>query len=286
MKRIFCIILIFGSLFTLAGCSPEDTQAQVAATTLPVYEFTSRLCQGTDISVTRLITEEVSCLHDYTLQTRQMRAMEAAQLIVISGGGLEDFLELETANVIDASASIALNCGKTDHDHGHTHENDPHIWLSPANAQIMVNNIANGLKAQYPQYADRIDTNQDSLIQELQILEQYGTEQLADLSCKKLITFHDGFGYFAEAFGLTIVQAVEEESGSEASAQELIELITLVREHDLPAIFTERSGSTSAASIISAETGTKVFALDMAMSGDSYFDAMYHNIKTVKEALG
>ena len=81
------------------------------------------------------------------------------------------------------------------------------------------------------------------------------------------------------------MEAVEEESGSEASAKELIHLIALVREHDLPAIFVEKNGSSSAASILSRETGAKVCMLDMAMSGNSYFDAMYHNIDTVKEAL-
>ena len=78
---------------------------------------------------------------------------------------------------------------------------------------------------------------------------------------------------------------MEEESGSEASARELIHLIEEVEHHSLPAIFTERSGAESAASIISRETGTKQYVLDMAMAGDSYFDAMYHNIDTLKEAL-
>ena len=100
-----------------------------------------------------------------------------------------------------------------------------------------------------------------------------------------MIPFHDGFSYFARSFGLTIVEAVEEESGSEASARELIHLIELVREHNLPAIFIEKNGSSSAASILSRETGAKVYTLDMAMSGSSYFDAMYHNIDTIKEAL-
>ena len=80
--------------------------------------------------------------------------------------------------------------------------------------------------------------------------------------------------------------AIEEESGSEASAAELIELIEEVEHHNLPAIFTETSGSASAASVISRETGAAIHTLDMAMAGDSYFDAMYHNIDTLKEALG
>ena len=59
-----------------------------------------------------------------------------------------------------------------------------------------------------------------------------------------------------------------------------------MEEQSLPAIFTEASGSTSAAGIIARETGCGIFTLDMAMAGDSYFDAMYHNIDTIKEALG
>jgi zinc transport system substrate-binding protein len=101
-----------------------------------------------------------------------------------------------------------------------------------------------------------------------------------------MITFHDGFAYFAHAFDLTILEAVEEESGSEASAQELKHLIGLVDEHRLPAIFTEINGSVSAADIIAAETGVGIFPLDMAMTGDDYFKAMYHNIDTLKEAFG
>ena len=78
---------------------------------------------------------------------------------------------------------------------------------------------------------------------------------------------------------------MEEESGAEASAAELIELIEEVEHHDLPAIFTEINGSVSAADIIARETGAALYTLDMAMSGDSWFDAMYHNIDTIKEAL-
>ena len=79
---------------------------------------------------------------------------------------------------------------------------------------------------------------------------------------------------------------MEEESGSEASASELKELIGLVDDHQLPAIFTEVNGSASAAQIIAAQTGIKTYALNMAMSGSDYFAAMYQNIDTIKEALG
>ena len=60
----------------------------------------------------------------------------------------------------------------------------------------------------------------------------------------------------------------------------------MVETHSLPAIFIETNGSDACAGIIHNETGADIYALDMAMSGTSYFDAMYHNIDTIKEALG
>ena len=303
MKRILLPIYIV-VFCLLCGCSARQEPAQIAATTLPVYEFTAAICENTAITVTRLVTEEVSCLHDYSLNVRQVKAAESAELIVISGAGLEEFLEdmLVSSEVIDASEGIALmemaenhrhNHDSHDHeneeaaeDHeGHHHDLDPHIWLSPVHAMTMAKNICDGLSSHYPQYANVFSSNLETLLEQLQALQHYGADALADLSCREMITFHDGFHYFAEAFDLTILRAVEEESGSEASAKELIALIEEVEHHHLPAVFTEISGSVSAAGIISRETGAASYALDMAMAGSSYFDAMYHNIDTIKEAM-
>ncbi len=288
MKRLFA--LLGALIFLLAGCTPAPEPAQVAATTLPVYEFTLRLTQGTGITVTRLVTEAVSCLHDYSLNVNQVKAAEGAELLVLSGGGLEDFMAdlLEGRQTVDASRGITLlECGQAhDHGHDHHHASDAHIWLSPAQAKIMARNICDGLTARYPQHQALFQENLASLLSDLDALQSYGETQLAQLACRELVTFHDGFAYFAEAFHLTILEAVEEESGSEASAQELKHLIGIVRAHQLPAIFIEANGSVSAAEVIARETGAGVFILDMAMGGDSYFDAMYHNIDTIKEALG
>lgn len=294
----FWKIILTAALATalLCGCAPKADYAPIAATTLPVWDFTSRLCQDTPLAVTRLVTEQVSCLHDYSLNVRQVKAAEAAQVVVISGAGLEDFLDdlLLDVPTIDASQGISLLHSDEAHEEeephheedGHHHEEDPHIWLSPENAQVMAQNICDGLSRQYPDYEDTFRANLEGLLSQLEALQSYGEEQLSGLQCRELIPFHDGFSYFAQAFHLTILESVEEESGSEASAKDLIHLTELVRTHDLPAIFTEVSGSDSAAQVIARETGCKVYALDMAMSGDSYFEAMYHNIDTIREALG
>jgi ABC-type Zn uptake system ZnuABC Zn-binding protein ZnuA len=208
--------------------------------------------------------------------------------VVVSGAGLEEFMHdlLSGRNVIDASTGIPLLGCEHDHeDDHHHHEADSHIWLSSENAKIMCANICAGLEEKYPQYASVFRTNLAKLTADIQILEDYGKQQLSSLSCRELITFHDGFAYFAQSFDLHILAAVEEESGSEASAKELKELIGLIESYQIPAIFAEKSGSVSAAGIISRETGVAIYDLDMAMAGSSWFDAMYHNIDTIKEAL-
>jgi len=291
MKHLIFFLLFILLISWLSGCA-QVPQADIAATTLPVYEFTEALCAGTGLSVTRLVTENVSCLHDYTLQTSQLRAIQGAKAVVISGAGLEEFLEdalTGAETLIDASHGLALLEGEAhhshDHDHGHVHQEDPHIWLSPVCAIHMAQQICQGLCQAFPGHAEEFQKNLPALLARLDALQAYGDEKLKELSCRELITFHDGFGYLAESFHLTILEAVEEESGSEASAGQLIHLCELVRAHSLPAVFTERSGAAAAAGIISRETGVKCFTLDMAMAGDSYFDAMYHNIDTLLEAL-
>ena len=291
-KRLLSAIIIL-TLLILIGCSHQPP-AQIVATTGPVYQFTQALCEGTDLTVSQLITDEVSCLHDYTLRVDQMRSAESAETVILSGAGLEEFMadilgNIET--VIDCSAGIkVMSYGEAhdlahEHSHDHHHEHDPHIWLSPANAKIMAQNICDGLGRRYSAYSSIFQSNLQALLQKLDALQTYGEETLTNLSNRELITFHDGFAYFAHSFDLHILEAVEEESGSEASAKELKHLIGLVRDHQLAAIFTERNGSESAANVIARETGIPVFQLDMAMSSKDYFKSMYDNINTIKEAL-
>ena len=280
------------SIFELLAGLDED---MIAAATLPVWQFTCRITEGTDLTVTRLVTESVSCLHDYTLTVRQMKAIESAEVVVLSGAGLEAFLDdaLMNAEVIDASQGIELLEGGHHHHHDHEEEepeehhqeHDPHLWLSPARAMDQARNICAGLSARYPEFTAVFEENLLMLLSDLEKLEAYGKQALSDLPSREILTFHDGFSYLAHEFGIEIVEAIEEESGAEASAKELIHMIEEVRLHDIRAIFVEENGSGSAASIIAAETGASLSTLSMAMSGDDYFSAMYANIDTLKEAL-
>lgn len=314
------LALLFASLLLLTGCGKTTHDGTtVAATTAPVYQFTLALCQGTDIHVDQVISESVSCVHDYSLTVRQMQALENADAVVISGAGLEDFMAdaIGSKPTIDCSSGIELLCSEHDHDHAqeahgheeeaheeaeHDHEEeaheeedhhdhdhgefDPHIWLDPENAMIMAQNICAGLSALYPDQAEQLESNLQSLLGQLTELQAYGQTVCADLAVREMITFHDGFGYLAESLHLDILAAIEEEPGAEATAQELIHIIDLVQEHEVPVIFTEVNGSSSAAGVIHREIGTGIYTLDMGMSGADYFDLMRKNYDTIKEALG
>ena len=101
-----------------------------------------------------------------------------------------------------------------------------------------------------------------------------------------LITFHDGFQYFAAAYDLPLLASIEEEAGSEASAKEIVEITDLVKEKGIPVIFTEVNGSDATAQAIRRETGCAVEQLTMIMDGpddqlENYYDALLANAKAV-----
>lgn len=296
MKRLIPLLLC---LALLVGCGgpatpAEDSAVQVLATTYPVYLFTTALADGIEgVEVNLLVNSQTSCLHDYTLTVRDMRLVDKADIVVLNGAGLEDFmadaLAQSRAQTIDSSANITLLELFGTHDHGDSHaehDHDPHVWMCRDNAGTMLQTIADGLCALDSTHAAQYSANLE------QALRQLPEESLAEesLSCPYLITFHDGFQYFAAANQLTLLKAIEEESGSEASAAEIKDIIALIQEYNIPAIFTEKNGSDATAQAIARETGCKVYQLDMMMSGDGsgmeeYCCIMEENYTTIAEAL-
>lgn len=276
MKKVFAWILLLTLL--LAGCggtAAEDANI-VAATTKPVAEFTAAIAEGTDVMTALLVTESVSCLHDYTLTVEQMKTLELADAVVLSGAGLEDFMADTLKNkdaVIDASTGIPLSDG------------DPHYWLDPALAAQMAANIARELTVLYPQHEAVFSRNLAALQASFTELQTYGETELSQLSCRKLITFHDGFRYFADAFGLEILAAIEQEHGSEVPAKDLEAVMELIKTHQPPAICTEAYSSQTTAEMVAGTTGRGICGLDMCLGDRSYFTAMKKNIDNVKEAF-
>ena len=288
-RRILALALLLALVLTGCAQAPASVdEACVAATTYPVWQFTCAVTEGTGLRVERVISEPVSCVHDYALSVEQMKILSRSRAVVISGLGLEDFMAdvlPDGERCIDASAGIeTLSAEAHHHDHEHG-EADPHLWLDPARAGQMVRNIAAGLSGLYPAYAETFSRNAEVYCSELDKLLEDGRAALSGLSCRELVTFHDGFGYFADAFGLDIAAAMEVEAGSEPPARELEEIVGLLRERDIPAVFCEASGDDAVARLVANETGAGVFVLDLGMGARDYFETLRHDLETVKEAL-
>ena len=284
MKKTILISVLAALFLSLSGCGAggeERPRLTVVCTTYPIYLFASALSEGVEgVAVERLDTGSVSCLHDYTLSIADMKKLERADVIALNGAGLEEFLEdaLQTsdARVIDCSVGVELlenlshhhdEDGAEGHDHGHW---DPHYWMDPANARIMMADLRNYLVRLDPDHAAEYEENAVKTEEILLRVEEDARELLEQhlpQGVPGLITFHDGFQYFANAFGLPLLASIEEEAGSEASAHEIVEITELVKEHNIPVIFTEENGSEATARAISRETGCRVARLTMLMDG-------------------
>ena len=80
--RIRLSALLLALFLLLPGCAARESGGDIAATTAPVAEFAQAITEGTGLTVTRLITDSVSCLHDYSLSVRQMEAVEESQVVL------------------------------------------------------------------------------------------------------------------------------------------------------------------------------------------------------------
>ena len=304
MKRKLLSLLCAAALALTAGCGASNTQdtpegtLRVLATTYPVYLFTTAVTEGAEgVEVSLLVNQETSCLHDYTLTVNDMKAIEKANVIVKNGAGFEAFMDdalsHSDAAVIDCSHGLELLAAQGhdhDHDHGSEAEGDhfdPHFWLSPTHVAGMLATITQSLSELDGANAALYESNAQTAAARLET----EIETLPDtLPCRDLITFHDGFAYFAQAMDLNLLKAIEEEEGSESSAADIKEIVTLVEAGHIPAIFTEKNGSDSTALAIARETGCAVGELSMLMNGDGsgldpYIETMNQNIHAILEAF-
>ena len=316
IKKLLCLFLAAALALACCGCaakeSAEHNGVRVVASTYPLYALASAVSAGADgVDVSRLNTGEVSCLHDYTLTVSDMRRLEQADLLLLNGAGLEEFLDevvdqLDADIIADCSTVVDLlesDGGHHHEDHGHeehshNHEHDPHYWMDPRNAAQATRFIAERLSVTDPENAELYAENAAVVSDALNAAYDSWRGQLDGLSCPYLITFHDGFQYFADAFGLELLFAMEEEDGATASARDILTASQLVREYSLPAVFTEQNGSGAAARAVSGETGVHVDTLSMLMDGPdapegsadavlraTYLALMGENITTLAEVL-
>ena len=113
LLKYFALIL---AILLVSGCGAAPiVEGGIAATTAPVAQFARAIAEGTGLTVSQVINDSVSCLHDYSLSVRQMELVEKSRLVLISGAGLEETMEdaLSAAEtVVDCAEGIALRASR------------------------------------------------------------------------------------------------------------------------------------------------------------------------------
>ena len=222
--------------------------------------------------------------------------------------------ELNTAdsNYNTIGMLYEVECGGDTHDHDehdsgedrdHTEEAhdhgicDPHVWMDPANVMYWTLMIRDNVVELDPANADVYTANAQAYLEELDALvSDFMTPVVASVpdDNRTLVTNHDSLGYFAARNGFEIVGTIIPGGATldDPSATDIAELITLIRDEAVPAIFAETTISDRVVRQIADESGVEVAVLFSGSLSDAdgpastYIDYMRYNITTVIEALG
>ncbi|WEO77443.1 metal ABC transporter substrate-binding protein [Cryobacterium sp. SO2] len=323
--RLLLPALAASAALVLAGCSTtatnasagSDTDLKVVATTTQIAELTRNIVGDTaGVTVTQLIQPNQSA-HSYDPSVADLTALGAADVLVINGVGLEEWLDdAITASgfdgvTIDSDEGITILDGEAGHEedgdteaaddaeHDHAGGN-PHIWTDVSNAEAMAATIADGLAGASSAHAADFESNETGYVARLADLDGWIHENIDAVPAEErlLVSNHDAFGYFTAAYGITYVGSVipSFDDNAEPSAAEIDTLVAAIRATGVKAVFSEASINPKAADTIAEEAGVTVYSGDDALYGDSlgpadsdgatYIASQLHNVRLILESWG
>ena len=295
--RKFLSVMIVLVLFPCMALSET-----IVTSFYPVWLITLNLTAGLEdqVNVRNLAAPSVGCLHDYQLQTADMKVLSEADAFLVNGAGMEAFLpEISRAfpdlPVIVASEGIDLLSDSSAVEileSEESGEENAHIWLDPARAVRMAENLAAGLIRILPDAEPVISSNLADFRNRLEQLDLLLREGLKDLPSRDIVTFHEAFPYFAAAYGLNVVAVVNKEPGEVLTPSQMARLIQEIERLGNPPLFVEPQYTDLSAQTLSRETGSPVYSLDPIVTGpetdvppDYYETVMLQNMNTLIEAL-
>jgi zinc/manganese transport system substrate-binding protein len=235
--------------------------------------------------------------HVYAPSPADARRVVDARLVIVNGLGFEGWLSRlvgasgSNAPIAVASTGIKPRERADDHDHGRI---DPHAWQSVANAKVYVANIRDALIAADPAGKDAYAANATAYLARLDALEQEVKETIARIRAdrRRLITSHDAFGYFEDAYGIDFIAPQGVSTEAEASAKDIARIITQVKKQKITAVFLENVSDPRLVRQIAHETGAKIGGTlysdaltDAQGDAASYIGLMRHNLKQLAAAL-
>jgi zinc/manganese transport system substrate-binding protein len=246
---------------------------------------------GERVSVTTLVGPDGD-VHVYTPAPADAKKIADAKVVIVNGLGLEGWLPRLVQSSGSKAAIVTASTNITPRKLGS--DADPHAWQSVANAKTYVANIRAGLSAAAPADAETFRVNAEAYRAKLDALDDEIRVAIGQIPSerRKVISIHNAFGYFADAYGIEFIAPLGVSTESEASARDIAGIITQVRSGKIPAVFLENISDPRLIRRISAETGARIGGTlySDSLTGEkrdapTYIDMVRHNIRALTSAL-
>jgi zinc/manganese transport system substrate-binding protein len=267
----------------------------VVATTTHIADF-ARTVAGDRAIVTSILPTDADP-HEYEPLPSDIAKVAGADVVLVHGLGLDAWLTRVTANAggdrptYVMTQGVPIRPGDEDSPDG-----DPHVWQNPQLVKIMVDNVATALSAVDPDGVDTYRSNASAYRNRLERLDRdlKATVEEIPRENRLMVTNHDAFHYYTEHYGLTFIGSVIPSTSTEAetSAGALGQLIRLMLDRHVNAIFTENTVDPRIAQNIADQTGAKVVSglysdsLGGPRSGAETYEAMMRrNTRIIADAL-
>jgi ABC-type Zn uptake system ZnuABC Zn-binding protein ZnuA len=251
---------------SLAACSrPVPTVGSgpliVVTTTTVLADLVSQV-GGELVSVTSLVPKNAD-VHTFEPRPSDVRMVAGAQLLVMNGLGLDDWLEKTIANAAAGAPLVKLGedlPGVTLLPGEDPSTQNPHLFLDVKYAELYVDRIATALEAADPARAAGFQAQASEYKGRLESLDSWVRTQISTVAetDRKIVTFHDAFPYYAREYGITIVGVAVEAPGQDPSAGYIARLISDIKSAGVKAIFSERQFPARLVNQLGSETGCKV----------------------------
>ncbi|MGD9502075.1 MAG: metal ABC transporter substrate-binding protein [Methyloceanibacter sp.] len=329
MKRrvISWAALAAAILFALPGAGHAADKVEAVAS-FSILGDMVRQVGGDRVEVTTLVGPDGDA-HVFNPTPADAKALASAQVFFVNGLGFEGWIErLEKAAGFKGEVVVTSEGVKPltlteeeghhhgehadsdhdgeDHADGGDHDEpakdeghddaitDPHAWQDLANGKIYVANIRDALIAADPDGKPVYEANAAKYLDAIAKEDSAVRAALGALpeARRRIITSHDAFGYFARAYGLTIIAPQGVSTESEASAQDVAKIIRQIKEQKIPAVFIENIADHRLLDQIARETGAKIGGAlysDALSNADgpapTYLDMFRHNAGAITAAL-
>jgi ABC-type Zn uptake system ZnuABC Zn-binding protein ZnuA len=289
-RRIAALIGLAAGLLLAPGLPLGEgigSRPKVGTTIFPLYDI-ARHVAGPVADVVLVLPPGASP-HTFEPTPAVVRALGGAQALFVVGHGLDEWAArvargAGVSRVVRVDAGIALR-REAGHDRGMV---DPHYWLAVRNGEAIARTIAGELERHAPHRAGDLRDALAGYLGRLEAADREIRRLLDGLPSRRIATFHDAFGYFAEAYGLEIAAAFEPYPGREPGPRFVVEFQRKVRAAGVPVVFSEPQLSIDAIRPIARDLGVAISVLDPlgGLPGrEGYLETMLFNARQVAAAL-